>query len=63
MPNILFLDLETYSAEPIRNGTYKYAENAEILLFAYTWNNEPAKVLDLTAANYSKRIPVSYTHL
>lgn len=48
MPNILFLDLETYSAEPIRNGTYKYAENAEILLFAYAWNGEPANVIDVT---------------
>ena len=47
MPNILFLDLETYSAEPIRNGTYKYAENAEILLFAYARNDEPARVIDL----------------
>lgn len=47
MPNILFLDLETYSAEPIKNGTYKYAENAEILLFAYARNDEPARVIDL----------------
>lgn len=31
----LYLDLETYSDISISKGTYKYAENAEILLFAY----------------------------
>lgn len=54
MPNILFLDLETFSKEPIKHGTYKYAENAEILLFAYAVNDAPAQVLDLTGQkNYT----------
>lgn len=57
MPNIIYLDLETFSAEPIKHGTYKYAENAEIMLFAYAWDDEPAKVLDLTGQkNYSTMI-------
>lgn len=47
MPNILYLDLETFSTEPIKHGTYKYAENAEIMLFAYARNDEPARVIDL----------------
>ena len=44
----LWLDLETYSATPIRNGTYNYAANADILLFAYAWNDGPASVIDMT---------------
>lgn len=44
----LFADLETYSPVPIKNGTWKYAEQAEILLFGYAIDDEPAKVWDLT---------------
>jgi DNA polymerase bacteriophage-type len=44
-----FLDLETYSEVPIKSGTFKYAEAAEILLFAYATDDEPVKVWDLTA--------------
>ena len=44
----LFLDLETYSETPIQHGTYKYASEADILLFAYAWDDEPAQVIDLT---------------
>lgn len=47
--NKLYLDLETYSATPIKHGTYKYAANSEILLFAYAFNDEPAQVIDVTA--------------
>ena len=46
----LFLDLETYSEVPIKNGTYRYAENAEILLLAYALDDEPTKLWDLTEA-------------
>lgn len=45
----LYLDLETYSATPIKSGTYRYAADAEILLFAYAYDNLPAQVIDLTA--------------
>ena len=47
---ILSIDLETYSAVDIRKaGLYRYAENAEILLFAYAWDDEPVHVIDFTA--------------
>lgn len=45
----LYLDLETYCEVPIQNGTHAYAENAEIMLFAYALNDEPVKVWDCTS--------------
>lgn len=45
----LWLDLETYSAVPITNGTHAYAEGAEIMLFAYAIDDGPVKVWDCTA--------------
>lgn len=45
----LFLDSETYSATPIQNGTYRYAADAEVMLFAYAFGNDPVTVIDLTA--------------
>lgn len=47
--NKLYLDLETFSATPIKHGTYRYAADAEILLFAYAFNDAPARVIDVTA--------------
>lgn len=48
--DILAIDLETYSEVDIKNqGLYKYAENAEVLLFAYAFNDDPVKVVDFTA--------------
>jgi DNA polymerase bacteriophage-type len=44
----LWLDLETYSETPITHGTHKYAENAEVLLVAYAFDDEPVEVMDLT---------------
>lgn len=45
---ILSIDLETYSELDIKKvGGYKYAENAEVLLFGYAFNDEPAQVIDL----------------
>lgn len=44
---VLFLDLETFSTVPIKHGTHAYAEAAEIMVFAYAWNDEPVKVVDL----------------
>lgn len=37
----LFLDLETFSAVPITNGTHAYAAGAEIMLFAYAIDDGP----------------------
>lgn len=45
----LFLDLETYSETPITNGTYVYAANAEIMLWAYALDDGPVQVWDLTS--------------
>ena len=45
----LYLDLETYSATPIKNGVHRYAEDAEILLLAWAINDSPVQVWDATA--------------
>ncbi|MFZ7235833.1 DNA polymerase [Avibacterium gallinarum] len=45
----LYADLETYSPVPIKNGVHAYAEQAEILLFAYALNDAPVQVWDCTA--------------
>lgn len=45
----LFVDLETYSPVPIKNGTHAYAEQAEILLFAWAFDDETVSVWDPTA--------------
>ena len=44
-----FHDLETYSPEPINNGSHRYAEKAEVLLWAYADGNGATWVWD--AAN------------
>ncbi len=48
---ILYLDTETYSSIDIRKaGAFKYmeADDFEILLLPYAWNDDPVRVLDLT---------------
>lgn len=52
----LFLDLETYSETPIKNGTHAYAENAEVMIFAWALNDGEVNVEDLTAAPMSKEL-------
>lgn len=42
----LWLDLETFSDIPIKNGAHKYAEGAEVLLVAVAWDAEPVVVWD-----------------
>jgi DNA polymerase len=44
----LYLDLETYSPVSISRGVHAYAEQAEILLFAYALDDAPAQVWDCT---------------
>lgn len=44
----LFADLETYSEVPIKNGTHAYAQQAEVLLFAYAFDDGPAQCWDVT---------------
>ena len=44
----LYLDLETYSETPLRDGTWKYSENAHILLWAYAIDEDgPVRVWDI----------------
>lgn len=45
---MIFLDDETYSPEPITNGTHKYAEGCEILIRALALDDGPVLVYDLT---------------
>lgn len=49
---VLRIDVETYSSVDLKScGMYKYVESPdfEILLFAYAYDDEPVKVIDLTA--------------
>jgi len=59
MDNYLFLDLETYSDFDIKNcGSYKYVESPkfEILLFAYAFNSEEVKIIDLTKEKIPEKL-------
>lgn len=55
----LFVDIETFSSEPIKSGAFKYMESPdfEILLIAYAWDGGPVEVLDLI----SKQGPGDWT--
>jgi DNA polymerase len=44
-----FHDLETYSTVPINNGTWAYAEKAEVLLWAYAMEQGPISVWDVAS--------------
>ncbi len=46
----LYLDLETYCETPIKDGTYRYAETAEIMVAAWATDDEPIEIEDLTDA-------------
>lgn len=48
MADKLWLDLETYSEVDIKHGTYKYAENAEIMLTAWAVNDAEPECVDHT---------------
>ncbi|MED9903547.1 MAG: DNA polymerase [Lachnospiraceae bacterium] len=45
----LHIDLETYSSVPIKSGLYKYVQSPdfEILLFAYSYDYEPVRIIDV----------------
>lgn len=54
---VLAIDLETYSdVDIVKGGLYRYAENSEILLFAYAYDDEPVRVIDLAQG---EQIPTS----
>ncbi|MFZ6767794.1 DNA polymerase I [Undibacterium sp. Di26W] len=46
---ILYLDSETFSETPIKNGTHAYATDSEIMLISYALDDGTVKVVDLTA--------------
>lgn len=60
----LYIDLETYSDIPIAYGSHRYAERAEILLFAFARGDAPVEVRDITNGEaipdelYDKRVPI-----
>ena len=43
----LWFDLETWSPAPIKDGTHRYAEQAEVMLWAYALEDGTVKVWDL----------------
>jgi len=47
----LYGDLETYCEVPIRNGTYAYAEAAEVMLFAYAIDDGEIRLWDLAESS------------
>lgn len=46
--NEAFLDLETFSPTPLKAGTHRYAEQAEILLFPYALGDAEPQCWDVT---------------
>ncbi|WP_370635214.1 DNA polymerase [Leclercia sp. Marseille-Q4284] len=44
----LYCDLETYSDIPIKHGSHRYSEGAEVMLFAYALDEGPIYVWDKT---------------
>lgn len=45
---LLFCDTETYCGRPLAQGTFQYAEAAEVLLFSFATDDGPSSVWDLT---------------
>lgn len=50
---ILFADIESYSTVPLTRGVHRYAEEAEVLLFAWAFDDQPVQVWDLTTGEHS----------
>lgn len=50
----IWLDTETYSATPIKHGTYRYASDAEVMVITWALDDEDVLVWDRTA---DKRMP------
>jgi len=44
----LWIDTETFSPTPISHGTHKYAEQVEVMLFAWALDDGPVQVWDVT---------------
>ena len=45
----LYLDTETYSETPIKNGTYRYVQDCELMIITWAIDEGEVYVLDMTA--------------
>ena len=54
---MIWLDTETYSEVPIKNGTYVYAANCEVMIFTYAFNDGPVLAIDLTNDEHPLDVP------
>jgi DNA polymerase len=45
---LLYCDTETFSSIPIREGSYRYSEAAEVMLWTYAFDEEPPECWDST---------------
>jgi len=55
----LAIDIETYSSvDLLKSGVYKYTQSPdfEILLFAYSFDDEPVQIVDLTKCNIPNEV-------
>ena len=54
----LSIDVETYSDCPIKYGAQRYVDDTtfEILLFAYSFDDEPVEVIDMTKNPLPERV-------
>lgn len=48
----VYVDIESYSAEPIKNGTFRYAANAEILMVAWAVDDGIPEIWDAKIDKY-----------
>lgn len=62
MPNLWF-DLETFSERPIKDGSYRYAEACEVMLWAWADGDGDVKVWDLVngTLNYADEFSGSWS--
>jgi len=57
-PKTLSIDVETYSEWPIKHSAQRYVDDPsfEILLFAYSFDDEPVEVVDMTTDPLPDRV-------
>jgi DNA polymerase len=46
---VIWFDCETFSEVPIKWGTYRYAENCEVMIVTYAFDDGPVRTWDVTA--------------
>jgi len=51
----LYWDIETFSEVPINDGAHRYAENAEVLLFAWAVDDGPVQCWDVASDKHRPR--------